>query len=269
MRLKQEPWPTGSKLPPEGRAPWRARVWPAALLVLAGMVLSGEQPQLYRWKDSKGREHVTNTPPPSGSTPLDVPPLENKKDSVQPPTSAPRPSPFPEKALGLSPKEAAFWQSLGPRLREARVKGDQRLLESAAQEVVNTALWGDGIWALTLLPLATLALLTLLGWWVGSGLRGLGGPTVTLIFFLTGLGLAHISLVRFVYGPQAQRLQRAGVALRAHLLEPATPPSAPFRDLQGDAAALDEALRFTAPPWRFPERVAVFTNTLRRVLVTP
>lgn len=248
----------------------RGRLGLALTGLVFGLALLGEEPQLYRWKDQKGIEHVTNTPPPRGTTVLDVPPLENKKEPEQPLTKAhPIPLSNERSNPGLSLEEQASWRSLGIRLRDARAKGDHPALERAADEVVSHALWGNGIWALTLLPLAILALLTLLGWWAGSALQGAQGHALILLFLLVGLGFAHLCLVRFVYKLQTQRIRTSITALQTQLLEPGVPPTAAYRDLLAQGAALEECLHLSTPPWHFPERVAVLKDALRRAVVAP
>lgn len=239
---------------------------PLFLLFLWGLVLFGQQPKLYRWKDPQGKEHVTNTPPPGGAVPLDVPPLENKKEPEHqkstvslPPAKAPR---------GLTTIEEG-WRSLGLRLREARIRGDRTTLDHAANKVATDALWGDGLWALMFLPVAALALVTLLGWWGGGALRGVAGHLVTVLFLLAGIGLAHFCLGRFVYKAQAQRLRSAAAALQAQLVEPGTMPNEGFRALEIKGAALEDGLTLSAPPWRFPNRVAAFKEALVRAVANP
>lgn len=239
------------------------------LLLSATLVLGAQTPQLYRWRDRQGKEHVTNTPPPSNATPLAVPPLENRKEEERPKAPAP---PKPSKSARPSetdPAEEAYWLTLGARLREAQARQDRGTLEQGATDLMRRALWGEGLWALVLLPLATLALVGLLGWWGGSALGGWGGRTLTAGCLLLGVGLAHVGLVQFVYGPQAARLRSAATALQRHMGEPPLAPRAPYLELQAQAASLQDGLHPLTPPWRFPERVMAFRRALRRALVSP
>lgn len=236
------------------------------LILLLGLTLLGQEPKLYRWKDSEGKEHVTNTPPPGGATPLDVPPLENKKEPEHASSSA-----APTQAQNRKNLNAweESWRILGIQLREARAKKDLPALERATTQVMRKALWGDGLWALATLPVAALALVTLLGWWGGGAVRGPAGHLITVLAFLVGLGLAHLCLGRFVYTPQAQRLRDAAVALQAQLVDPGTTPSEAFRNLEALGVSREEGLHPTAPPWRFPKWVMAFRQALHQAMVNP
>lgn len=235
-------------------------------LLLVSVALFGQQPQLYRWKDRDGKEHVTNTPPPGNATPLVVPPLENKKEPEHDKAKA-----VPAHALN-QPNHGASeesWRVLGLQIRAARTQGDLPTLQQTAQKVLRHALWGDGLWALALLPVAALALVTLLGWWIGGTVEGVAGHLITVLAFVAGLGLAHLCLGRFIYRAQAQRLREAAAALQGQLLEPESQPTAALQDLQAKGAALEEGLSPKSPPWRFPSRVTAFKQALQQAMVSP
>ncbi len=242
----------------------------AALLLLASLSLSGQQPQIYRWKDRSGREHVTNTPPPPDATPLSVPPLENTKEPEAKPVPTPHPAPgdsLPPKPL--SREQDLAWKATAQRLAEARGRGDVQVLESTADSILQEALWGNGAWALVLLPLTTLALVTLLGWWLASGLQRPLALALTLLFGLVGLGLAHLCLAHFVYRLQAQRLVSAVSALKQHLGTAQGPSPESLRKLDARLLSLEPTLQPSAPPWRFPQEVRTLGEVLRQVVVNP
>jgi hypothetical protein len=197
---------------------------------------------------------------------MDVPPLENKKEPEHPSNTA-----APTRALNKTNLNAweESWRILGIQLREARAKRDLPALDRATSKVMRAALWGDGLWALATLPVAALALVTLLGWWGGGAVRGPAGHAITVLSFLVGLGLAHLCLGRFVYKAQAQRLRDAAVALQAQLVEPGATPGEAFQKLEALGQSREEGLHPGAPPWRFPKWVMAFRQALLQAMVNP
>lgn len=238
-------------------------------LVLAGAL--GAQSEIYRWKDKKGKEHVTNTPPPAGAVPLEVPPPKNQKEAeagraeavAEPAPRAPE-APIP----GLNDQQRERWKALDQRLEEARTKKDTATIEAVVEGLFRESLWGNGLWAIPLLPLATLALVGLLGWWAAGGLRQ---PLAGLLLsgaLLAGLVLAQVTLSRFLYRNQYLRLQTNLAILERHL-GGRVPRAANRQALQQHYAALEAAARPLAPPWAFLLEARAAEDTMVRVALEP
>jgi Domain of unknown function (DUF4124) len=241
-----------------------------ALVFCLGLALVA-QSDIYRWKDKKGKEHVTNTPPPAGAIPLKVPPPQNQKEEeansgglVADQTPKPPEAPLP----GLTGKQLERWKELDQRLEEARTKKDTTTIEAVVEGLFRESLWGNGLWAIPLLPLATLALVTLLGWWVASGLRQPLAGILIAIALLGGVALAQLTLSRFLYRNQFLRLQ-TNLNILEHYLGGKLPRASNRQALQQHYAALEAAARPLAPPWAFLLEARVAEETMVRVALDP
>ena len=124
----------------------------SSLLLVAMVSMAGfsaqnpAQPQIYRWKDSRGRLYITTTPPPPGAKVLGLPPEQNTKtpDAPKPilklgPVKVTTPPNQP-----LSESQRGFWEILAQSLGEAREKGDHPALETAADSIFRDSFWGNG-----------------------------------------------------------------------------------------------------------------------------
>ena len=241
-----------------------------AILFCLTVALAGQQ-DVYRWKDKKGKEYVTNTPPPAGAVPLEVPPPKNQKEAEAnaggaAAEQAPKP---PETPLpGLSESQREQWKALDQRLEEARTKKDTAAIEAIVEGLFRESLWGNGLWAIPLLPLATLALVTLLGWWVASGLRQPIAGIFLGVAVLGGLALAQLTLSRFLYRNQYLRLQ-TNLAILEHHLGGKLPRASNRAALQQHYTSLEAACRPLAPPWTFLLEARAAEDTMIRVALEP
>lgn len=248
-----------------------ARFRTAALLAvaLATQAAAAQGQQIYRWKDSKGRQHVTNSPPPPGAVPLDVPPVQAPPPAQPPPsTSDPAPGPAPQ-AQGTRRPDAPEWRGFEARLEAARKSRNVDAAANEADQILDQALWGGGSKALPLLPLATFALVVLLGWWVGSGMRRGRATVIMGCAVLAGLALAHFTLSSFLYQSQFARVQARLNALESHL-----GPGRAFRPevrarLRDHLQALEKAASPFAAPWDFPKEVQSLRDFLPQALLEP
>ncbi|WP_306590547.1 DUF4124 domain-containing protein [Geothrix sp. 21YS21S-4] len=241
----------------------------AALLLLA---LAGPSPRTYYWRDPAGQVHITNTPPPADAEILQGAPslaMESRKAGAAETPALRKPGadllPSPE----LSPAQAETWAALDAHLARARAEGNRRALEAAADSLIDDSLWGGGLWMRPALPLLSVALLGLMGWWLALGAQ----PSVRLPllggFLLAGLALGHLLLTLFLYHPQAVRLRRNLELLERHM-GAGRPPSPERRALlQRGYGAVDRAGEPTEVPWRFPQEVAVLRDTVKQVMVEP
>jgi hypothetical protein len=242
----------------------------AALCLCLGLALAA-QSDIYRWKDKKGKEHVTNTPPPAGAVPLEVPPPQNQKEAeanaggpvADQAPKAPEP-PLP----GLTDQQRERWKALDQRLEEARTKKDTATIEAVVEGLFRESLWGNGLWAIPLLPLATLALVSLLGWWVASGLRQPVAGILLGVAVVGGLALAQITLSRFLYRNQFLRLH-TNLAILEHHLGGKLPRGSNRQALQQHYTALESATRPLAPPWAFLFEARAAEETMIRVALEP
>ncbi|MFN7958991.1 MAG: DUF4124 domain-containing protein [Holophagaceae bacterium] len=241
----------------------------AGLLVL--VLLDQPQPRTYYWRDAAGQTHITNTPPPPDAQILEAPP---------PPAVEPGHGGRPEmlrqsanrggrrEAL-LSPAQRQAWESLDRRLAKARAEGDRPTLEAVADSLIYDCLWGSGLWAMPVVPLLSVALMGLLGWWLALGLQT--GPKAPLIvgFLLLGAAFGHLILNGFLYHPQAARLRQ-----NLELLEQYMGTDRALRPerrtlLQQRYSALEQAAEPLQAPWRFPAEVQALRLALKQVMIDP
>lgn len=239
-------------------------------VVLAAQAGMAQPQQIYRWKDSKGRQHVTNSPPPPGAVPLDVPPVQPAATAPPPAAGAPDPAQPPAaSAPGARRPSAPEWRGFEERLESARKSRNLDAVAGECDALLDQALWGGGSKALPLLPLATFALVVLLGWWVGSGMRR--GPATIVMggSVLAGLALAQFTLSSFLYQSQFTRVQARLNSLEAHL-----GPGRAWRPevrarLKAHQGALELAASPFSAPWEFPKEVQSLRDFLPQALLDP
>ena len=237
------------------------------LVVLVGQA----QPQTYYWRDAAGQTHITNTPPPADAELLDAPP----PPAVEP-GKAGRPDLIRQSSLRngqtqapLSPGQRQAWEALNLRLVKARSEGDRQTLEVVTDSLIRKCLWGNGLWAMPLVPLLSVILLGLLGWWLALGLKA--GPKVPLVigFLFLGLAFGHVLLNVFLFHPQAARLRQ-----NLELLEQYMGTGKPVRPerhalLQERFKFLEQAAEPLQAPWRFPAEVTHLRESMKQVMVDP
>ena len=249
------------------------------LLVLAPALAGGQPrpqgapaaPQVYRWKDDKGKIQMTNTPPPPGAVVLEAPPPPMALEADPSPKLLVRQSQGGRsKPSDLSPGQKAAWEALDKALAEARRKGDRATLQAVASSLIRDSRWGSGLGFVALMPFVALALLSLLGWWVGFHLPRAHRLPLLGAFVLTGLVLGHLMLAHFLYRPQFFRLRLNLTFLTDHYLGGDLRLGPKNREaLQAHWRALEAASAPSAPPWRFPAEVDALEETLKRVMVEP
>lgn len=241
-----------------------------------GMALYAQKPapapsQMYRWKDAKGKLYITTTPPPSGAKDMGLPPEQNTK-APELPKALPKPGPVQLSAppnQPLSESQRGFWELLAQSLGDARVKGDRLELEAAADRIFNDSFWGNGLWVLPALPLATLLLLVLLGWVLASRMKGLAKGFVMLLFAVLGAAAAQVMLARFVYKAQVQRLTGNLMLLELNLgggkfLSPE------HKDmLDARLRDLEDGTHTMTPPWRYVQAALAMRQALQQMVVDP
>lgn len=243
-----------------------------AAAVLAALVLLGQgAPPTYRWRDAHGQIQITNTPPPPGAEVLEAPPPQ----AVEPGHGG-RPELLRQNAgrdgrrqALLSPAQREAWEALNRRLMKARAEGDRPTLEAVADSLVDDCLWGHGLWIMPVVPLLSLALMGLLGWWLALGLRT--GPRAPLVigFLLLGVAVGHLILSTFLYHPQAARLRQNLELLEQFMGTDRILAPEHRTQLQQRYQALERASEPLQAPWRFPAEVKALRQALKRVMVEP
>jgi hypothetical protein len=240
------------------------------LALFAALLLTAQPQQIYRWKDRTGKEHITNTPPPPGATSLDVPPAQGGANN--PPaaalTQAAGQRAKPPAPPGLDPVQVQWWRALDQRLEDARAKQDTAAIEGIVEGLFRDSLWGNGLWAIPLLPVATLALVILLGWWIGSGLKQPWSAGALLLSILVGLALCQLTLSRFLYRIQFLRLQ-SNLALLENHLGGKLPRGSHQMALQQHLKTLETASKPSAAPWAFLVECRAAEDTMIRVALDP
>ena len=233
----------------------------AGLLLLA-LLGQAPPPRTYYWRDAAGQTHITNTPPPPDAEVLATPPAPAVEPGRAGPTEVVR-------QVMLSPDQQQAWGTLDGRLAKARIEGDHRTLVVVTDSLISDCLWGHGLWAMPALPVLTVALMGLLGWWLAIGLRpGLHAPLVAG-FLLLGLALGHLLLNVFLYHHQAVRLRQNLELLEQHLGTGRALRPDQQRLLQQRYEALEQAVDPLQPPWRFPLEVRTLRVAMKQVMVEP
>jgi hypothetical protein len=241
------------------------------VLLVLGMALGALQadpPKVYRWKDAKGREHITNTPPPEGAEELGLPSAENRREAPQPgkTTVIAEAPPAPSAPrVAFTPQQEARWREVESRLTAARRAQDRTQIDALADALITEARWGRGLRLLLVLPIALGALLTLLGWWLGLGLARPLPQALLAGGLLLGLLSAQATLALLIHRRQALRLQAMVIGLSQ---VPSIQPEGLNR-LQAQAERLADHAALTTAPWRFGQAVDELAATLRDALHQP
>jgi hypothetical protein len=241
----------------------------ACLLCLA--LLGQAQPRTYYWRDAAGQTHITNTPPPVDAEILDAPPptaVEPGKpvnlDLIRP--SAVRGG---QSQVELTPTQKQDWEALDRHLAQARSRGDLRTLGVLTDALIQDCLWGSGLWAMPALPVISVLLLGLLGWWVALGLRPTFHVPLMVGFLVLGLLSGHLLLNGFLYHPQAVRLRQNLERLEHHMGTGKALRPDQRALMQQRYLALEQATEPFSPPWRFPAEVKVLREAMKKVMVEP
>jgi membrane-associated protease RseP (regulator of RpoE activity) len=245
-------------------------------LGLPGWRLDAQKPvpaqaQIYRWKDAKGRLYITTTPPPPGAKELGLPPEQNTRATEIPkPLVKPGPVQVSEPPNHpLSESQRGFWELLAQNLGDARTKGDRAELEAAADRIFNDSFWGNGLWVLPALPLATLLLLVLLGWVLASRMKGVAKGLVMLFFVILGVGAAQVTLARLVYKAQVQRLTGNLMLLELNLGGGKSLSADHKESLEAHIKDLGDGTRAGSLPWKYILDAAAMKQALRQMVVDP
>jgi hypothetical protein len=241
----------------------------ASLLCVA--LLGQAQPHTYYWRDAAGQTHITNTPPPVDAELLEAPPptavepgRPGNLDLIRP--SAVRSGPS---QMELTPTQKQDWEALDKYLAQARARGDLHALEVVTDSLIRDCQWGSGLWAMPALPVISILLLGLLGWWVALGLRPVFHAPLVGGFLLLGFVFGHLLLNGFLYHPQAVRLQQNLERLAHHMGTGKVPRPEQQSLLQQRYLALAQAAEPFSAPWRFPAEVQALREAMKKVMVEP
>lgn len=239
----------------------------AALLCLA--LLGQAQPRTYYWRDATGQTHITNTPPPRDAEILDAPPPTAVEPGRPVNLDLIRPSAVrggqSQTALTLTQKQD--WEALDRHLAQARSRGDLRTLAMVTDALIQDCRWGSGLWAMPALPVISVLLLGLLGWWVALGLRPAFHVPLVGGFLVLGLLSGHLLLNAFLYHPQAVRLRQNLERLEHHMGTGRALRPEQRIVLQQRYLALEKATEAFSPPWRFPAEVKALREAMKKVMV--
>lgn len=238
----------------------------AALLALA--LLAPPAKPTYTWRDAAGQTHITNTPPPPGAEIVEPPPPPAVEPAIRVKPVRQSSSRGGQQVV-LSPAQREAWQGLDRHLAKARAAGDRKTLEAVADSLIHDCLWGNGLWAMPALPLLSVLLMGLLGWWLALGLKpDLRAPLVGG-FLVAGVAFGQLLLNAFLYHPQAVRLHQNLELLEHHLGTGAPPRPELHAQLLQRYQALDRAVDPLRAPWAFPGEVRALRETMKRVMVDP
>lgn len=241
----------------------------ASLLCLA--LLGQAQPRTYYWRDAAGQTHITNTPPPRDAEILDAPPPTAVEPGRPINLDLVRPSAVRggQSQVALTPTQKQDWEALDRHLAQARSRGDLRTLAVVTDSLIKDCLWGSGLWAMPALPVISVLLLGLLGWWVALGLRPAFHAPLVGGFLVLGLLSGQLLLNRFLYHPQAVRLRQNLERLEHHTGTGRAPRPEQRALLQQRYLALEKATEPFSAPWGFPAEVKALREAMKQVMVEP
>ncbi len=243
---------------------------------LTGFHLDAQKPapapsQIYRWKDAKGRLYITTTTPPPGATLIGTPPEQNTK-APELAKSLPKPAPVQLSAppnQQLTESQRGFWELLAQSLGDARAKGDRMELEAAADRIFMDSFWGNGLWVLPALPLASLLLVVLVGWLLASRLKGVKKLILMLPVVVLGFFAAQVTLARFVYKAQVQRLTGNLMLLELNLGGGKSLSVDHKELLDSRLRELDDGTHAVSLPWKYVQAALAMRQSLRQMVVDP
>ena len=135
--------------------------------------------------------------------------------------------------------------------------------------LIQDCLWGSGLWAMPALPVISVLLLGLLGWWVALGLRPTFHVPLMVGFLVLGLLSGHLLLNGFLYHPQAVRLRQNLERLEHHMGTGKALRPEQRALMQQRYLALEQATEPFSAPWRFPAEVKVLREAMKKVMVEP
>ncbi len=243
----------------------------AASLLCLALLLGQVQPRTYYWRDAAGQTHITNTPPPVDAEILDAPPPTAVEPGKPGHINLIRPSAVwsGQSQMELTPTQKQDWEALDKHLAQARSRGDLRTLAAVTDALIQDCLWGSGLWIMPALPVISVLLLGLLGWWVALGLRPSFHVPLVAGFLVLGLLFGQLLLNGFLYHPQAARLRQNLERLEHHMGTGRVPRPEQRILLQQRYLALDQAAEPFSAPWRFPAEVKALREAMKKVMVEP
>jgi hypothetical protein len=241
----------------------------ASLLCLA--LLGQAQPRTYYWRDAAGQTHITNTPPPVDAEILDAPPPTAVEPGRPGHLNLIRPSSIQSgrSEVELTPAQKQDWEALDKYLALARSRGDHRTLEVVTDSLIQDCRWGSGLWVMPALPVVSILLLGLLGWWLALGLRPVFHLPLVGGFLVLGIVFGNLLLNGFLYHPQAVRLQQNLERLEHYMGTGKALRPGQRTLLQQRFLALGRAAEPFAAPWRFPAEVEALREAMKQVMVEP
>jgi hypothetical protein len=241
----------------------------ALALALQGQQMVGPPPpDLYRWRNSRGQVHVTSTLPPPGAVVIET----LHSDSVDgEATRALGPTPEEMRAgleSVLKAETVAYWHGIDESFSKARQSGDPKGQLRALDDVLATALLGNGLWVAPLIPAVLAAVCALLAWWSGFGRPSRARAVIWAGSAITCLFLSHICIQVAVHVPQARRLDLALSMLPHYIGDYAQIGPEGALAIAGHVEALSNASSPAAATWAFPLEVRrarrTFTELIER-----
>jgi len=231
------------------------------------------RPPMYRWKDRAGQMHVTTTVPPPNATILEI--LIHNSAAGE--TSD---APEEEDAFHITPEEFRnqmesalgqgtinYWRGIDKSLYDARLTGNTEESIKTVDAALNGALWGDKLWAVSLLPVVVVAICLLLAWWLCAGLSKPLRALIWIAFGLAGLFLSHVGLQSILYRAQARRLDFMLSMMPYYLGGHVEMSHDDKQAIRHHAEELSKAANPLSPAWAFPGEVFQARQTLRRVVL--
>jgi len=241
-------------------------------LVLTLLLQAQGQESVYRWKDSAGRLHVTTTVPPINANILEVLTHRNLAGTTM--SGSDNTTLTPEELriqmeLAMGEDTIKYWHNIDKSFYAARQSGNNAESLKTLDDILSDVLWGDGLWAISLLPLLVIAISLLIAWWISTGLSKLARTLVWSGFVFAGLFLSHIGANRALYRPQAKRLDFMLSVLPNYLGGYIRVKPDNQRAIRNHVEALPKTVTPLSPAWIFPIEIHRIRQTLRRVVLDP
>jgi hypothetical protein len=236
----------------------------ALALALQGQDMVGPPPPLYRWKDRQGQVHVTTATPPLG-----VVVIETVLHADGAAARAPYPTHEEQRASIESVMKAetiAYWHGIDESFSKAYASMDAMGQTRVLDNVFASALLGNGLWAMPLIPALLVSICALLAWQASVGRSVRAQSAIWAGAAVSCLMLSHTAIQVAIHGPQARRLDFALSMLPIYLGGYTEIGPEDGRAIADHIAALADASAPMSPIWAFPLEIYRARRTLAGLL---
>ena len=233
-------------------------------------LIGPHRPTVYRWKDRAGQLHVTTTVPPSNANILEILPPDGAGQGNRDGSSLMTPEKFRTQMESvLAEKTIKYWHGIDKSFYDARKSKNADESIGTVNVVFKKTLWGDGLWAISLMPLVVVAICLLLAWWICASLSKRAKTLTWAISAFTSLIISHVCLHSALYRIQARRLDFMLSMIPNYIGGYVQVKPGNQKAIRDHVEALSKAASPLSLPWTFPVEIHRARKTLKRVVLDP